>query len=89
MKAPQKSESPVAAGQFAKDQSTESSSDSAIAAEKHKASLQAAFARAGHAVHQLASGGYLVVAIRWGGLCREVPDLPALAAFARQMGLRT
>lgn len=48
--------------------------------------LKAQLALYGHAVHDLASGGYLVVATRWAGMCRELPDLHALAAFSRQIG---
>ncbi len=81
--APQKSESPAATEQFA-EQSTNNSGDSATCAEKHKANLKALFALAGHAVHETGDGGFLVC--KWG--VKHAPDLPALAAFARQLGLR-
>lgn len=55
---------------------------------KTVATLRAKLALSGHAVHDLADGGFLVVAVRWGGLCRECPDLAALAAFARMLGVR-
>lgn len=51
---------------------------------KTLATLKAKFALAGHSVHTLADGGFLVC--RWG--VRHVPDLHALAAFARQIGVR-
>jgi hypothetical protein len=53
---------------------------------KAVATLKAQLAIAGHAVHELATGGYLVVATRWAGMCRECPDVRSLAAFARQIG---
>jgi hypothetical protein len=59
------------------------------ARKKRLITLKAQFAlHGGHAVHELASGGFLVVATRWGGMSRECPDLSALAAFARQLGIR-
>jgi hypothetical protein len=53
---------------------------------KALATLTAQLAIAGHAVHGLDGGGYLVVATKWAGMCKQVPDLRALAAFARQIG---
>lgn len=87
MRAPQKSECPVAAGQVAKE-STESAVivTPAGADGKALATLKAQLAISGHSVHHLADGGFLVVATKWAGMCREVPDLHALAAFARQIG---
>jgi hypothetical protein len=54
--------------------------------DKAAATLTAQLAIAGHAVHTLAGGGFLVVATKWAGMCRECPDLRALAAFAKQIG---
>ena len=45
---------------------------------------KARFAMKGAAVHRLADGGYIVC--QW-GLSRAIPDLPALAAFGRMMGV--
>lgn len=50
---------------------------------KTRANLVAALALRGYAAHQLAEGGFVVC--RW-GLHRVCADLPALAAFARQVG---
>ena len=50
---------------------------------KQLANLKAAFALAGFAVHETASGGFLVS--RW-NLSRECADMDALTAFARQVG---
>lgn len=47
----------------------------------------AKFALAGHSVHELAGGGFLVVHPGW-GMARECPNLSALIAFARQIGVR-
>jgi hypothetical protein len=55
---------------------------------KALATLKAQFALCGHSVHEMAGGGYLVVATKWAGLCREIPDLPTLAAYAKQIGAR-
>jgi len=51
--------------------------------EKHEATLTAALALRGHAVHKLASGGFLVC---WQGHSRHCGDLESLQAFARQVG---
>lgn len=50
---------------------------------KARANLIAALAMRGYAAHQLTEGGFVVT--RW-GLHRFCADLPALAAFARQVG---
>ena len=85
--APQKSESPVAAGLIAKE-GTENTDIVAPAESDGKAlaTLKAQLAIAGHAVHELTGGGFVVVATRWAGLCRECPDVRSLAVFARQIG---
>lgn len=54
--------------------------------EKDLRTLIAQMAMAGHSVHTLASGGFLVVATKWAGMCRECPTMHALVAFARQIG---
>lgn len=46
--------------------------------------LIAHFALAGHSVHRLADGGFLVCRF---GHARHCPDLAALAGFARQTGV--
>jgi hypothetical protein len=51
---------------------------------KLKTKYAARFANAGHCMYELASGGFLVS--RWGH-SRELPDLRAVIAFARQMGI--
>jgi len=50
---------------------------------KHEATLTAQLALRGHAVHKLASGGYLVC---WRGCTRHCGDLQSLEQFARQVG---
>ena len=83
--APHKSETPLAGGAIAK-QSTDASIVAGYAAQcKTEDTLIAQFALAGHAVHRLAEGGYLVC--RW-GMVRQCRDLDALTAFARQVGVR-
>jgi hypothetical protein len=54
--------------------------------EKATATLTAAFALAGFAVHPLQSGGFLVT--RW-NLSRHCSDLQALREFATRVGVRT
>lgn len=81
---PQKSESPVAAGQFA----YQDADVGAIVArreldEKVVNTLIARFALMGHTVHRLADGGFLVE--RW-GLTRHCADVTALRAFLVQIG---
>jgi len=57
--------------------------DRSIAQDKVLSTLMAALALHGHAVHELAEGGFLVT--RW-GMTRHCPGLDALQAFARQIG---
>ena len=84
-----KSERPVGAGRIAEG-STENAEILALGDQlrKARANIKAALALHGHAVHELADGGFLVINTRWGGLCRECPDLSALAAFARMLGVQ-
>jgi hypothetical protein len=86
MKAGHKSECPVAAGQVA-DQNTESAVIVAPCDDEGKAlaTLKAAYALAGYAVHDLSCGGYLVA--RW-NVTKHCPDRHALAGFSRQIGVR-
>lgn len=51
---------------------------------KSEATLRAMFALKGAVVHRLEIGGYLVAQY---GMTRHCADLPALAAFARQVGI--
>jgi hypothetical protein len=91
MSDPQKSECPgVQPGQIAKEGAETQDRSITQPADEGKAlaTLKASLALAGHAVHELSGGGFLVVATRWAGLCRECPDVRALAAFARQIGAR-
>lgn len=83
--APQKSERPAGAGRIA-DKSIENTPIlTADGAEgKALATLKAAYAMAGHAVHELADGGYLVCKFN---LAKHCPDVRALAAFAKQTGV--
>jgi hypothetical protein len=53
-------------------------------AEQVEARLKARIEKAGHSVHNLGSGGYVVC--KW-NLARHCPDLRALAAFAKQIGV--
>lgn len=83
MSTPQKAQSPGGAGQCANE-----TADSVIVGQqpeifKWEATLIAHFALAGHAVHRLPDGGYLVS--RW-GQSRHCTDLHALAGFAKQTG---
>lgn len=59
------------------------SEDNAVKA-KCLATLKAQFALRGHQVHELASGGFLVV---WRGHSRHCGDMDSLVAFARQVGV--
>ncbi len=54
-----------------------------VLAQKQEATLTAALALRGHAVHKLARGGYLVC---WQGCSRHCGNLESLHAFARQVG---
>ena len=51
--------------------------------DKARATLFAALAIAGHAVHKTTAGGFLVT--RW-NMTRHCADLQELEAFARQIG---
>ena len=75
----QKAQSPAATGLSANE-----NSNPAILDPKRETTVIARFAMKGAAVHRLADGGYIVC--QW-GLTRAVPDLPALAAFGRMMGV--
>lgn len=75
----QKAQSPAATGLSANE-----NTNPEILDPKRETTLIANFAMKGAAVHRLADGGF-IVAQR--GLTRAVPDLPALAAFGRMMGV--
>lgn len=87
MMAAPKSECPVGAGQVA-EKSTDSLGIVAVPDDDRKpvARLKAAFALAGHAVHELADGGFLVCRFNF---ARHCPDVTALAAFAKLAGVRS
>ena len=75
----QKAQSPAATGLSAYENTSTNILD-----QKRETTLMARFAIKGAAVHRLADGGYIVC--QW-GLSRAIPDLPALAAFGRMMGV--
>jgi hypothetical protein len=87
MTGPQKSECPVGAGQVA-DGNMDNTAILTVACDDCKAvaTLKASYAIAGHAVHELADGGFLVCRFN---LAKHCPDLRALAAFAKLVGVRT
>ena len=76
----QKAQSPAATGLSA----NENTSPDILDESNREANLFARFAQKGAAVHRLADGGYIVC--QW-SLSRAIPDLPALAAFGRMMGV--
>lgn len=84
-----KSESRVAARQFANQENSESALSVPLADDacngRAIATLSARLALAGFAMHRLDSGGFLVC--RW-GLTKHCPDTRALAGFAHQVGAR-
>ena len=43
--------------------------------------IKARAALAGHAVYELADGGFLIVCTKWASQARHCPDAAALAAF--------
>jgi hypothetical protein len=51
---------------------------------KQATTLSAQFAIAGHSVHRLADGGFIVCKH---GYAKHCPDIDALAAFAKQTGV--
>jgi hypothetical protein len=69
------------------EETTESNAIVAQAADDCKAlaNLRASYALAGHSVHLLADGGFLVCKFN---LAKHCPDLRALAAFAKVVGVR-
>jgi hypothetical protein len=88
MNGPQKRE-PRLAGRGIADETTESAPilapDPSWSNEKLQANLIAGFALVGFAVHTLSVGGFIVA--RW-NLSKHCPDLGALVAFAKQVGVR-
>jgi hypothetical protein len=81
---PQKAQSPGGAGQSAKEPADTVIVGQTPADRKTVATLKAQFALRGHAVHEMAGGGFIIC--RW-GLVRACRDLEALQAFARKMGV--
>jgi len=83
-----KSECPAATGHHATNQTIEASIVCADKAEhnpeKQLATIRAALALKGHAVHLMEDGSFLVM--RW-GLTRPCTDLAALRAFAEMLGV--
>ena len=84
MSAAQKAQSQVAAWQSANE-----TADTPILGQqpeiaKRETTLIAQFALAGHAVHRMAEGGFLVCRH---GYVKHCPDLAALAGFAKQTGV--
>jgi hypothetical protein len=84
MSDPQKAQSPGGAGQSANETADTQILGQLLEISKRETTLIAHFALAGHAVHRLPDGGYLVS--RW-GQSRHCPDLHALANFAKQTGV--
>lgn len=80
----QKAQSPVAAGQSADETTNTEIVGQQPQLAKRETTLIAHFALAGHSVHRLADGGFLVCRF---GHARHCPDLAALAGFARQTGV--
>lgn len=83
MSAVHKTQSPVAAGLSRNENTNSATVSPAEKTGKSEATLRALFALKGAAVHRLEVGGYLVSQY---GMTRHCADLPALAAFGRQMG---
>lgn len=78
----------AAAGQAQEDSQRRDSAEpqaSAPTAEKTWARLRAEAALAGCTLHELAGGGFLLT--RW-GWAKELPDLAAVGAALRAMGVR-
>ena len=84
MHGPQKSESPVAAGQVAEQNTQVAIFNDDQPQHKRLATLQAAAALKGIQVYELASGGFLVG--RW-GYGKEVSGMYALAQFLKMQGV--
>lgn len=84
MSAAQKAQSPVAAGQSANETANVQIVGQQPEIAKRETTLIAQFALAGHAVHRMAEGGFLVCRH---GYVKHCPDLAALAGFAKQTGV--
>lgn len=82
MTPPQKAQSPGGAGQCANQTSNTRIIGEQAEHGKRVATLIAQLALAGHAVHRLEGGSFLVC--HW-GLVRSCPDLAALEDFAKRM----
>jgi len=79
-----KSECPVAAGHYANHSTNDLDYPTGQRIRKEESSLCAMLALAGHDVHSLKDGGYLVC--KW-GYTHHASDLEALKAFAMRLGV--
>lgn len=84
MSGAQKANNPVGAGLNANETADAQIIGLHDAIAKRETTLIAHFALAGHAVHRLEDGGFLVCRH---GYAKHCPDLHALAGFARQTGV--
>jgi hypothetical protein len=84
MAAPQKSECPVAAGQFVNQSTNDLDYPHSERRSKAESNLRALLALAGHSVHPLRDGGYLVA--KW-GYTYQADDIADLQAFAVRLGV--
>ena len=85
MSAPHKSECPVAAGQYAKDQNTNDLDfPTGQRQRKDESTVIARLALAGHVVHRGTCCDYIVCKY---GLSYYAQDVESLQAFARRLGV--
>ena len=80
----QKSECPVAAGHYANQDITDFDYPQSERHGKAESTLRALLALAGHSVHPMRDGGYLVA--KW-GYTYHADDLADLQAFAMRLGV--
>ena len=79
-----KAQSPGGAGQSANEKTDRAIVGQQPEIAKRETTLIAQFALAGHAVHRMAEGGFLVCRH---GYVKHCPDLAALESFAKQTGV--
>jgi hypothetical protein len=79
-----KSECPVAAGHYANQNTNDLDYPQSERQSKAESSLRALLALAGHSVHPLREGGYLVA--KW-GYTYQADDIADLQAFAVRLGV--
>lgn len=84
MSAAQKANNPVGAGLDANETAVAQIVGQQPEIAKRETTLIAKFSLAGHAVHRMAEGGFLVCRH---GYVKHCPDLAALAGFAKQTGV--